>query len=172
MEIGSRAGIAEIFPLRLLIAVILMETEMGTAPIVAGNVAVSIRPSATASPTSATRARNKVIGANDVDQVKQLTADWAVQNRDTSHGSINGFDRRGILRISGSDGHGTSCDTEQPVRKRDHASVQANVGNGDVDGDRSEWPGHKRAGTGRNDLLCPWVSQGRAATDQDCGVLT
>jgi hypothetical protein len=60
MKIGSRTGIAEVFPLRLLIAVVLMEAEMGTAAFIAGYVPVSICASATASPTAyATCARNK-----------------------------------------------------------------------------------------------------------------
>jgi len=54
MEIGSRTRITEVFTFRLLIAIILMEVEVGAAPVAAGHVAVPVgRLAASAAPAKA-----------------------------------------------------------------------------------------------------------------------
>src|SRR6266436_8703301 len=63
VEVGSRTGIAESVAVGLLVAIVVVEVEMGLATILAGHVAVAVfRPAASAS----TRARDKVVGANDI----------------------------------------------------------------------------------------------------------
>src|SRR5207245_10076672 len=72
MEIGSRTRIAEVFAFRLLIAIVVMEMEVGGAAILAGLVTVPVCRVADR-PASAC-AGDKVIGANDVDQVEEDAA--------------------------------------------------------------------------------------------------
>ena len=74
MEIGSGTRITEVFAFRLLIAIVVMEMEVGAAAILAGLVAVPVcrvadRPAACAG--------DKVVGANDVDQVEEDAPDRA-----------------------------------------------------------------------------------------------
>jgi hypothetical protein len=65
MEIGSGTWITEAFAFRLEIAIVLMEVEVGATSVVAGHIAISVCLVAAAS--AATRARDKVVGANDID---------------------------------------------------------------------------------------------------------
>ncbi len=164
MEIGSRTRITEVFAFRLEIAIVLMEVEMGAASLVAGHIAVSVC-GVTASAASA-RAWDKVIGANDIDQIEQVAADRAVEDGNASHGGVNAAVRCGMFCIQSGERHRARGDAVEPVRReRRDAGVEAHVGDRDVDCDGPERPEHERAGAGRGDLLRSRIRQRRASAD-------
>src|SRR6202035_2297516 len=83
VEISSRTWITEVLFFRLLIAIVLMHVEVGFATLTAGLVAIPVCRVASSTATAAAAAAcpwNKVISAHDVDQIKELAADRAVED--------------------------------------------------------------------------------------------
>lgn len=165
MKIGVPTGVFRIHLFSVaILAWVLINVETRLAGILAPNMAIPICLVA-AAPALSTCTRKKVIGTNDVDQIKKNPANRASEQLEITRVGWDAL-RRCVQR------HRACSDAEKPVRKWRHARVETDVSDWNIYRDRTERSKHERASAGRGNLRSAGIGQRYTTPQQLRRVLT